>query len=124
LKYTQVLIFEGFILDTRINITYFCMIGLFVYLVARIRVAAPKFALLQMFAIVASDIFLTIGPLIPSFSGTIPSIFIKPAATAVSIGIICNVLFFPESTSCVVLETIGGCCGTNERLRQCLQVEL
>jgi hypothetical protein len=105
-KYTLVLIFEGFMLDTRVTITYFCMIGLFVYLVARIRVAAPKFALFQMFAIVVSDIFLTIGPLLPSFSGTIASILIKPAATAVGIGMVCNVLFFPESTSYVVLETM------------------
>jgi hypothetical protein len=66
----------------------------------------PKFALLRMFAIVVSDIFLTIGPLIPSFSGTIPSILIKPAATAVGIGIFYNVLFFRESTSYAGLETM------------------
>jgi hypothetical protein len=35
-RYTQVLIFEGFMFDTRVTITYFCMIGLFAYLVARI----------------------------------------------------------------------------------------
>ncbi|KIW35967.1 uncharacterized protein PV06_11729 [Exophiala oligosperma] len=106
--YTQVLIFEGFMLDTRVTITYFCMIGLFVYLVARIRVAAPKLALLQVFAIVVSDIFLTIGPLIPSFSGTIPSVLIKPAATAIAIGVVCNIVFFPQSTSHLVLETMEG----------------
>lgn len=32
-QYTQVLIFEGFMLDTRVTITYFCMLGLFIYLV-------------------------------------------------------------------------------------------
>lgn len=104
--YTQVLIFEGFMLDTRVTITYFCMIGLFVYLVARLKVAAPKLALFQVFAIVVSDIFLTTGPLLPTFSGTIPSILIKPATTAVGIGIACNILFFPESTSYLVLETM------------------
>ena len=106
--FTQVLIFEGFMLDTRVTITYFCIIGLFVYLVARIRVAASKLALLQMFAIIVSNIFLTIGPLIPTFLGTIPSVLIKPAATAVGIGMVCNILFFPESTSHLVLETMEG----------------
>lgn len=106
--YTQVLIFEGFMLDTRVSITYFCMIGLFVYLVARLRVAAPKLALLQMFAIIVSDIFLTIGPLLPSFQGTIPSVLIKPAAAAIAIGIACNICFFPQSTSHLVLETMEG----------------
>jgi hypothetical protein len=106
--YSQVLIFEGFMLDTRVTVTYFCMMGLFVYLVARVRVAAPKLALFQVFAIIVSDIFLTIGPLIPSFSGTIPSVLVKPAATAVGIGMVCNLLFFPESTSHLVLETMVG----------------
>ena len=95
-------------LDTRVTITYFCLIGLFVYLVARIRVAAPKLALLQVFAIVVSDIFLTIGPLLPSFAGTIPSVLIKPAATAIGIGMVCNIVFFPQSTSHLVLETMEG----------------
>lgn len=107
-QYTQILIFEGFMLDARVSVTYFCMLGLFVYLVARIRVAAPKLALFQVFAIVVSDIFLTIGPLLPSFSGTIPSVLIKPAATAIGIGIVCNILFFPESTSHLVLDTMKG----------------
>jgi hypothetical protein len=106
--YTQVLIFEGFMLDTRVTVTYFCMIGLFVYLVARVRVAAPKLALFQMFATIVSNIFLTIGPLLPSFQGTIPSVLIKPAATAIGIGMVCNFLFFPESTSHLVLETMLG----------------
>ncbi|KAK4937412.1 hypothetical protein LTR10_021949 [Elasticomyces elasticus] len=107
-NYTQVLIFEGFMLDARVTITYFCMIGLFIYLVARIRVAAPKLALLQVFAIIISDIFLTIGPLLPTFSGIIPSVLVKPAATAVGIGMVCNILFFPQSTSHLVLEAMVG----------------
>ena len=107
-QYTQVLIFEGFMLDTRVSVTYFCMVGLFIYLVARIRVAAPKLALLQVFAIVVSDIFLTTAPLLPSFTGTIPVVLIKPAVTAVGVGMVCNILFFPESTSHLVLETMEG----------------
>lgn len=98
-------------LDTRVSVTYFCMIGLFIYLVARIRIAAPKLALLQVFATVISDIsdiFLTIGPLMPSFSGMILAVLVKPAATAIGIGMVCNLVFFPQSTSHVVLETIEG----------------
>jgi len=86
--YTQVLIFEGFMLDTRVVITYFCMIGLFIYLVARLRVAAPKLVLLQIFAIIVSDVFLTTGPLLPSFQGAIPQVLVKPAALAVAIGMV------------------------------------
>lgn len=104
--YTQVLIFEGFMLDPRVVITYFCMIGLFIYMIARLRVAAPKLVLTQIFGIVVSDIFLTIGPLLPSFSGTIPQVLVKPAVTAVGIGMVCNILFFPQSTSYIVLEGI------------------
>ena len=37
--YTQVLIFDGFMLDTRVTITYFCMLGLFIYLVVCVQSA-------------------------------------------------------------------------------------
>jgi Putative ER transporter, 6TM, N-terminal len=67
-------------------------------------VAAPKLTLTQVFAIVVADVFLTVAPLLPGFVGTIPSVLIKPAATAVGIGMICNLLFFPQSTSHLVLE--------------------
>jgi hypothetical protein len=30
--YQQIAIYEGFMLDTRVSVTYFCMMGLFVYL--------------------------------------------------------------------------------------------
>ncbi|RFU27987.1 hypothetical protein B7463_g8350, partial [Scytalidium lignicola] len=32
-EYLQIQIFEGFMLDTRVTVTYFCMMGLFIYLV-------------------------------------------------------------------------------------------
>jgi hypothetical protein len=67
-------------------------------------VAVPKLVLTQVFAIVSTDIFLTIAPLIPEFQGTLPQVLIKPAATAVAVGIACNILFFPKSTSKRVLE--------------------
>lgn len=56
-----------------------------------------------MFGTIVMDVFLTTGPLLPSFSGTIAQVLVKPAATAVAIGIACNVLFFPQSTSYVLL---------------------
>jgi len=35
--YTRVLMFRGFMLDARIVVTYFCMRGLFMYLIVSIR---------------------------------------------------------------------------------------
>ena len=101
--YQQIAIYDGYLLDTRVTLTYFCMMGLFIYLMARIRVAAPKLTLVQMFAIIVSDIFLTIGPLLPTFSGTIPQTLAIPAITAVGINLVCNFLFFPQSTSHIVM---------------------
>ena len=70
------------------------------------RVANPKFIAVQIFGTIISDIFLTTAPLLPTFKGTIPITLIKPAATAVGVGIFCNIFFFPESTSHIVLSNI------------------
>ncbi|KIX09276.1 uncharacterized protein Z518_00355 [Rhinocladiella mackenziei CBS 650.93] len=104
--YAQVLVYDGFMLDARVTAIYFCMSCLFIYFLARLRVAAPKFILIQMFGTMVTDIYLTTAPLLPSFSGTIPTVLIKPAATAVGVGIFCNICFFPESTSHIVLANI------------------
>lgn len=93
-------------LDSRVTITYFCMLGLFIYLVARLRVAAPKLTLIAMFAMIVADIYLVIAPLIPTFQGTIPKTMIIPCAVAVGIGAVCNIIFFPRSTSHIVLDSI------------------
>ncbi|EXK24706.1 hypothetical protein FOMG_18584 [Fusarium oxysporum f. sp. melonis 26406] len=100
--YAQVAVFEGFMLDTRVTATYFCMLGLFIYLVARLRVSAPKLALVTIFALVIADIHLTTSPLIPTFQGTIPQTMVIPTAVAIGIGLACNILFFPQSTSQIV----------------------
>ncbi|KAB2568894.1 Uncharacterized protein DBV05_g12432 [Lasiodiplodia theobromae] len=105
--YAQQLIFDGAMLDARVVATYFCMLGLFIYLMARLKAAAPKLALITLFAIIVSDIFLTIAPLLPSFQGAIPQVLIKPAATAIGINVVCNLLFFPESTSHICLRQVG-----------------
>ncbi|KAK6004302.1 hypothetical protein QM012_009152 [Aureobasidium pullulans] len=99
----SVLVYDGFMLDTRITVTFFCMLGLFVYLMARLRIKVPKLTLTAIFAWIITDIFLTIGPLLPSFQGTIPQVLIKPAAAAVAISLACSMLIFPESTSHMTL---------------------
>jgi len=101
----QVLVFNGFMLDNRVTVTYFCMLLLFIYLMARLRMAVPKLALTAVFGWIVSDVFLTIGPLLPSFSGTIPAVLIKPAAAALGVNVACSLLIFPESTSHLVLAS-------------------
>ncbi|EPS34710.1 hypothetical protein PDE_09674 [Penicillium oxalicum 114-2] len=98
------LIYEGAMLDARVSSVYFCLICFFVYVLSRIRAKNPKFTLTQIFGIIIMDIFITIGPLLPRFNGTLPKILIEPAAIGIGIGMACNVLFFPTSTSYVVLE--------------------
>jgi hypothetical protein len=73
---------------------------------ARIRVAAPKLVLVSVFALVTADIFLVTAPLLPTFQGTIPKTMIIPVAVAISIGAVCNIIFFPQSTSHVVMDGI------------------
>ena len=63
----------------------------------------PKLALTAIFAWIISDVFLTVGPLLPSFQGTIPIVLIKPAAAALAVNLACSILIFPESTSHLVL---------------------
>lgn len=100
----SVLVYDGFMLDTRVTVTFFCMLCLFIYLMARLRIKVPKLTLTAVFAWIVADIFLTIGPLLPSFQGTIPQVLIKPAAAALAISLACSVLIFPESTSHLTLH--------------------
>ncbi|KAF4970321.1 hypothetical protein FSARC_2641 [Fusarium sarcochroum] len=104
--YTQVAIYQGFMLDARVSATYFCMMGLFVYLMARLRVAAPNLTLVTLFSMIVSDIYLTTAPLIPTFQGTIPKVLILPSAIGVGIGAVCNLVLFPQSTSQITLYSM------------------
>ncbi|KAF5662672.1 hypothetical protein FHETE_7778 [Fusarium heterosporum] len=106
--YLQIAIYNGFMLDTRVTVTYFCMMGLFVYLMARVRVATPNLALVAIFSMIISDIYLTIAPLIPTFQGTIAKTLILPSAVAVGVGVVCNLLLFPQSTSQITLGSMAG----------------
>ncbi|KAF7542177.1 hypothetical protein G7Z17_g11813 [Cylindrodendrum hubeiense] len=105
--YAQIAIYDGFMLDTRVTVTYYCMLGLFVYLVARIRVAAPQLTLVTIFALVVADVFLTTAPLIPTFVGTIPKMMIIPAAIGVGVGVVCNIFIFPQSASQLILTDMA-----------------
>ncbi|RDW66627.1 hypothetical protein BP5796_09376 [Coleophoma crateriformis] len=106
-EYAQIQIFNGFMLDTRVTITYYCMVGLFIYLVCRLRVAAPKLILVQMMASIVSIIFLTDAPLLPTFQGTLPKSLIIPVAIAAGVSLVCNVFIFPTSASSEVLHGVG-----------------
>lgn len=68
----------------------------------------PKFALLQIFGTIIADLFLTIAPTLPSFNGTMPKTLIEPAAIGVGLGVVSSFLFFPQSTSSIVLTGIEG----------------
>lgn len=72
------------------------------------RAKNPKFALLQIFATIITDLFLTIGPLLPSFNGTMPKLLIEPAAIGIGMGLASQILLFPTSTSHAVLDGMEG----------------
>ncbi|KAE8369932.1 hypothetical protein BDV27DRAFT_171665 [Aspergillus caelatus] len=102
----QQLIYDGYMLDTRVTAITFCLICTFIYFMARLRASNPKATLTSIFGIIISDLFLNFTPLLPSFSGTLPLTLVKPAAIGVGLGFACSVLFFPRSTSHVVLDSM------------------
>ncbi|KAF4978725.1 hypothetical protein FZEAL_4945 [Fusarium zealandicum] len=99
----QKLINDGFMLDARVTVVFYFMGCLFIYAVARMRCANPKLVVLQMFGTIVTDIFILIGPTLPGFMANVAEILIKPGAIGIGIGATCCLLFFPQSTSCVVL---------------------
>ncbi|KAF4332435.1 hypothetical protein FBEOM_13765 [Fusarium beomiforme] len=80
--YAEIKIFNGFMLNTSVTATYFCMIGLYLYLIARLRVAAPKLRLTQMMGCIVSTVFLTQAPLLPNFNGNVARPLVLPCAIA------------------------------------------
>lgn len=59
-----------------------------------------------MFALVIADIYFANAPLIPTFQGTIPKVLILPTVIAVGVGLLCNILIFPQSTTSLVLDSM------------------
>lgn len=102
-QYSQLQIYNGFMLDTRISVTYIGMCCILIYFLYRLRAKVPKFTLMAMFGGIVLNIYVCIAPLIPTFQGTIAKLLVLPAATSVGIGCVVNVIFFPESTSNVTL---------------------
>ncbi|KAE8153056.1 hypothetical protein BDV25DRAFT_45189 [Aspergillus avenaceus] len=102
----QKLVFDGYMLDARVTAVTYCLICLFIYLLSRLRASNPKTALTSMFGTIIADIYLNYTPLLPSFRGTLPITLVKPAGIGVGLGFACSVLFFPRSTSHVVLDSM------------------
>jgi hypothetical protein len=55
--------------------------------------------LVQMLAVIVSNVFLTDAPLIPTFQRTLAKTPILPCAIATGIGVVCNIPIFPTSSS-------------------------
>ncbi|PWY92601.1 hypothetical protein BO70DRAFT_357736 [Aspergillus heteromorphus CBS 117.55] len=102
----KILVYDGYMLDARVTAVTFCLLCVFIYLMARLRASNPKAAFTSIFGIIISDLFLNYTPLLPSFSGTLPLTLVKPALIGVGVGVACSVLFFPQSTSHVVLDSM------------------
>lgn len=100
----QVLVHKGFMLDARVTAIFYVLCCLFIYALARLRLANHKFLLLQVFGTIEIDIFLVFGPTLPWFYGDLGTILAKPAAIGIGLGAACCLLFFPQSTSYVVLD--------------------
>lgn len=121
----QELVYSGWMLDARVTAVYYCLICLFIYLLvsacyfpcilydltafqSRLRAKNPKMIFLQIFGIIIVDVSLTVGPLLPSFNGTIAKVLVEPAAIGVGLGLVSHFIFFPRSTSHVVIDGMQG----------------
>lgn len=102
----QKLVHDGFLLDTRVTVVFFTLGCLFIYVLARLRCANQKLTLTQIFGTITMDLFIVYGPTLPSYNPSLAAILVKPAAAGTAIGLACCVLFFPQSTSYVVLDKL------------------
>lgn len=100
----QVLVHQGFMLDARVTVVFYVMACIFVYVMARVRVANPKLTLAETFGNVITNLFLLFGPTLPSFNAMLAKTLVEPGAIGLGLGAACCVLFFPQSTSHAVLE--------------------
>lgn len=99
----QKLAHQGFMLDARVTVVFYVMTCIFVYVMARLRVANHKFALAETFGNIVMDLFLLFGPTLPSFNAQLAKILVEPGAIGIGLGAVCCLLFFPQSTSYAVL---------------------
>ncbi|RAL09361.1 uncharacterized protein BO97DRAFT_374770 [Aspergillus homomorphus CBS 101889] len=102
----QVLVYEGHMLDARVTAVTYCLVCTFIYFMARLRASNPKATFTAIFGIIIADLFLIFIPLLPSFNGTLPLTLAKPAGVGIGLGFACSVLFFPQSTSRIILNSM------------------
>ncbi|CAM1505978.1 Fc.00g116150.m01.CDS01 [Cosmosporella sp. VM-42] len=100
----QILVHDGFLLDVRVTIVFYVMGCAFIYALARLRCSNPKLVLMQIFGTIVTDIFLLFGPTLPEFAANVAEILVKPGAIGTGLGVACCLLFFPQSTSYMVLS--------------------
>lgn len=100
----QILVYQGHMLDARVTVVYYVMACVFIYFLARLRAGNVKLTLLHLFGTIVVDVFLLIGPLLPTFTPLLGQTLVKPGAIGVGIGAACCLIFFPQSTSYVVLQ--------------------
>lgn len=100
----QQLVYQGAMLDARVTVVYYVMILAFIYLLARLKAGNIKLTFLHLFGTIVADVFLLIGPLLPSFTPLLGQALVKPGAIGVGIGAACCLVFFPQSTSYAVLR--------------------
>jgi hypothetical protein len=98
------LIYDGFMLDTKVVVVYYVMCCVFIYALARLRYSNEKLILFQLFGTIVIDIFLLSGPTLRYFLNTLPQVLVKPGAIGIGIGAACCLLVFPQSASYVVLS--------------------
>lgn len=100
----QILVHDGFMLDARVTVVYYVMGCAFIYVLSRLRCMNPKLVFMQLFGSIVTDIFILFGPTLPSFNASLGTILVKPGAIGIGLGTACCLLFFPQSTSYVVLD--------------------
>lgn len=98
------LVREGFMLDARVTVVFYVLGCIFVYVMARLRVANAKLAVAETFGNIITDLFILYGPTLPTFTPLLGKVLVEPGAIGVGVGAACCVLFFPQSTSHAVLE--------------------
>lgn len=101
------LIRDGFMLDARVTVTFYVMSCIFIYVMARLRVANPKFAPGEVFGNIVMDLFLLYGPTLPSFTAELGKVLVLPGAIGIGLGVVSCLFFFPQSTSYAVLGKMG-----------------
>ncbi|KAI6782664.1 uncharacterized protein J7T54_003677 [Emericellopsis cladophorae] len=97
----------GTFLNAKVTAIFFVMGLIFIYVLARLRCANPKLFFFQMFGTVAMDLFILFGLGLPSYQADLAVTLVKPGAIGTALGTTCCLLFFPQSTSYAVLDSLG-----------------